>query len=108
MQSNKIPLLERLLRLCEVCDVSGLGKTTVYKKISLGQFPRQVPIGSPNAKRGTSRWALSAVNEWIDARKMGESWQSKNSQPETLKFQDCAVSCKSTGSRNTTAAKELI
>lgn len=108
MQYNNIPLLDRLIRLSEVCDVAGIRKTAVYERINLGQFPRQVQIGLPDARRGTARWSLIAVQEWIDARKMGESWQSKNSQPETLGFQDCAVSCKSTGSSNTIAAKELV
>jgi prophage regulatory protein len=73
MSSNNHPYLNRLLRLDEVCQLSGLKKTTVYKKIRLGQFPKQIQIGAPNARRGTARWPLSAVAEWIELQTAGRT-----------------------------------
>lgn len=108
MQLNNIPLSDRLIRLKETCHLSGLGKTTVYEKIRLGQFPRQVQIGLPGAKRGTARWALSVVNEWVDAQKTGQSWQSANRLTKAHSIFGCETSCKSAGSSNTIAAKEMV
>ncbi len=80
MQPIDISYLDRLLRLNEVCQISGICKTVVYEKMRVGQFPRQVQIGLPGAKRGTARWALSAVTEWVEAHKNGQSWTDKTSQ----------------------------
>ena len=66
MSPSTSPQVNRLLRLDEVCQLAGLRKTTVYKKIRSGQFPKQIQIGAPDAKRGTARWHLAAVNAWIE------------------------------------------
>jgi predicted DNA-binding transcriptional regulator AlpA len=70
------PPVDRLLRLNEVCELTALKKTTVYKRIRLRQFPQQTQIGAPGAQRGTARWTLSAVSEWIEAQKSGQNWAS--------------------------------
>lgn len=99
MQYNNIPLLDRLIRISEVCDTSGLRKTAVYERINLGQFPRQVQIGLPDARRGTARWSLIAVQEWIDAQKSGQSWACADSAATTFRF--------SSVSANTTLKNEV-
>jgi prophage regulatory protein len=34
----------RMLRLKQVIRDTGLGRSTIYKKVALGEFPRQVKI----------------------------------------------------------------
>ena len=51
---------ERIIRLRTVLDRTGLSRTTLYRKIGDGTFPRQVPISI----HGTG-WYESAVNRWI-------------------------------------------
>ena len=55
----------RLLRLKQVCDKVGLGKSAIYDLIRFGDppFPAPIKIGS-----STSRWVESEVDAWIDQR----------------------------------------
>jgi prophage regulatory protein len=36
---------DRILRLKQVCDITGLGRSSVYARISEGIFPKQFPLG---------------------------------------------------------------
>ncbi|MBN8849794.1 MULTISPECIES: AlpA family phage regulatory protein [unclassified Sphingomonas] len=54
--SNK----ERIIRLKTVLTRTGLSRSTLYRKIGEGTFPRQVPI----SLHGTG-WHESAVDRWI-------------------------------------------
>lgn len=51
---------ERLLRITDVCHVTGLGRSTVYAKIKNEEFPPPVRV------HGTCvAWKESEVNAWI-------------------------------------------
>jgi len=56
----KNPISERLLRLPEVKNLTGLSKSTIYARIAEGSFPRQIPLGSR-----TVVWLESDIQEWI-------------------------------------------
>lgn len=49
----------RLLPLAEVMTRVGLRKSAIYERISRGEFPAPVTLGS------TSRWVESEVEGWI-------------------------------------------
>ncbi|WIW89409.1 AlpA family transcriptional regulator [Sphingobium sp. V4] len=51
---------ERILRIAEVLQRTGLSRATVYRKIAKGTFPKQLPL-SDNA----SGWHASEVSRWI-------------------------------------------
>jgi predicted DNA-binding transcriptional regulator AlpA len=51
---------DKVLRFKAVCDLSGLGKTSVY---SIPDFPKRVVL-SPRAVG----WRLSEVQAWIESR----------------------------------------
>ena len=51
---------DRILRLRAVLSRTGLTRSTLYRKIHTGTFPKQVRI----ATRCTG-WRESAVSEWI-------------------------------------------
>ncbi len=53
----------RLIRLKEVIDCTGLGRSTLYKFIADGQFPRPVSLGD----RAVA-WVDAEVDEWILAK----------------------------------------
>lgn len=53
----------RIIRLKEVIDCTGLGRSTIYKYISEGSFPKSVPLGD----RAVG-WVESEVHDWILAR----------------------------------------
>lgn len=64
---------ERIIRLRTVLDRTGLSRSTLYRKIGEGTFPRQVPISINGAG-----WHESAVERWIaDPR----SYRQENSPP---------------------------
>jgi prophage regulatory protein len=51
---------DRIVRLKTVLARTGLSRSTLYRKIGEGTFPRQVPISAHGAG-----WHESAINRWI-------------------------------------------
>jgi prophage regulatory protein len=51
---------DRILRIKTVMDRTGLSRSTLYRKIQDGTFPRQVHISTRCAG-----WRESAVNAWM-------------------------------------------
>ena len=51
---------DRILRLNTVLERTGLSRSTLYRKIDQGTFPRQVKISERCAG-----WRESAVNAWL-------------------------------------------
>lgn len=60
MEARPVPNGERIIRLRTVLDRTGLSRSTLYRKIAEGSFPRQVPISVHGAG-----WHESAVERWI-------------------------------------------
>ena len=52
---------ERILRLPNVLDRTGLSRSTVYLRVTEGRFPRPVSLGA----RAVG-WIETEVEEWID------------------------------------------
>jgi len=55
--------MEKLLRLSEVMEIVGFKKSTIYKYIRNGDFPKQIKIGK------SSRWKHSDIQNWIKNQK---------------------------------------
>jgi prophage regulatory protein len=53
---------DRLLRLSDVMERTGLGRSTIYRKISEGTFPAPVKVG-----QAAVRWKESDLAAWIAA-----------------------------------------
>ncbi len=51
---------DRILRLNTVLDRTGLSRSTLYRKVQAGTFPKQVRIATRCAG-----WRESDVNEWM-------------------------------------------
>lgn len=54
----------QIWRLKKVIDQTGLGRSSIYKLIQEGCFPKPVPLGSGRAVG----WLSSEVEGWIMAR----------------------------------------
>ena len=52
---------EKLVRMGEVCDLLGLSRSSVYKQIAEGTFPRPLHVG-PRAVR----WRFDELLAWRD------------------------------------------
>lgn len=50
----------RIIRLKEVMKMTGLGRSTVYKYIAEGTFPKPIPLGGRSVG-----WLEGEVSEWI-------------------------------------------
>ena len=51
---------DRILRLKTVLERTGLSRSTLYRKIADGSFPRQIAISTRCAG-----WRESSVNRWM-------------------------------------------
>lgn len=60
MEECPVAEFDRIIRIKTVLARTGLSRSTLYRKISEGTFPRQVPISVNGAG-----WHESAVNCWI-------------------------------------------
>ena len=60
MEVRPVSNPERIIRLKTVLDRTGLSRSTLYRKVAEGTFPRQVPI----SVHGTG-WHESAVSRWV-------------------------------------------
>ena len=54
----------KILRLPEVIEITGLGRSTIYAKVARGDFPSSIKLG----ERAVG-WIDSDVYEWISAKR---------------------------------------
>lgn len=53
-------LSQKLLRLPQVKQTTGLSKSTIYARIAEGNFPKQIPLGVRLVV-----WVESDIQNWI-------------------------------------------
>lgn len=68
---------ERLLRIDQVMEQTGLSSSTIYLWQSQGKFPRAVLIGAR-----CTRWVQSEVGAWIEEQKCGGQRAGSRTLPE--------------------------
>ena len=61
------------IRLPEVLSRTGYGRTTIYRKMEEGTFPRSVKLGGPPIDPNVFdtravAWIEDEVDQWIDSR----------------------------------------
>ena len=61
---------QRVLRMPEVCQVTGLGRSTVYRKLTEGYFPSPIRLG-PRAVG----WRACDILEWLEDP--GRTWNAQ-------------------------------
>jgi prophage regulatory protein len=69
--SNTITVRQRILRLPEVCAVTGLGRSFIYQLQATGSFPLRVKLGV----RAVG-WLEDEVQRWL-SDKVAENRQRK-------------------------------
>ncbi len=57
-------LVDRYVRIKELSNMLGIGKSTIYRSVKDGKFPKQIKL-----TERTSVWKLSEINDWIDERR---------------------------------------
>lgn len=64
---NDAAVSDRLLRISQVKELTGMGKTMIYRLVRAGRFPQPYKPGGY-----ASRWSESEVSDWIrDSRGAG-------------------------------------
>ena len=64
---------KRFIRLPEVLSRTGYGRTTIYRKMEDGSFPRSVKLGGPLEDSNAFdcravAWIEDEVEQWIESR----------------------------------------
>lgn len=57
------PATHRVIRLPEVIKKTGLGRTTLYRMSTSGEFPESISLGGK-----AMGWIEAEVDRWIEAR----------------------------------------
>lgn len=57
---------DRLLRIGQVCEFTGLRRSSLYRLSAEGRFPKPLKI-----TERASAWSEAAVREWVRARIAG-------------------------------------
>ena len=55
-----MPSLYQTIRLPQVIELTGLAKSSIYRLIDEGDFPKQIPLGARSVG-----WVKSQVEDWI-------------------------------------------
>lgn len=53
--------VERFLRLKQVCEVTALSKSEIYRRVQAGKFPKQVRIS-----HNLAVWKQSDISKWME------------------------------------------
>ena len=59
-----------LIRIVDVCELLGISRSTVYKRLSDKAFPEPVRLG-PH----TVRWRVDAIEAWRDTQAANSDWR---------------------------------
>ena len=63
--ATQIPPRRRILRLTQVKEITGLGKTSIWRRVTGGTFPKPVLLGGDGSK--AVGWREADINEWFDS-----------------------------------------
>ena len=60
------PMMDKMLRLAEVMERTGLSRTTIWRYEREGSFPRRRKIGKTMVG-----WLASEIETWLNSRPKG-------------------------------------
>ena len=63
----------RLIKLKEVREITGLGKSTIYRKMTAGEFPAPVKTGMRSVA-----WRADQIQQWLDFREQSDAGRTEN------------------------------
>jgi prophage regulatory protein len=63
MSQDTPPIQDRIIRLPQVKDLTGLGRSSIYLGIKEGRFPRHINLGGRSVG-----WLESEIRQWIADR----------------------------------------
>lgn len=54
-----------LIRFRDVVRMTGLSRSTIYRRIAAGEFPKSVPLSTSTARNAPVGFVLAEVKAWI-------------------------------------------
>ena len=58
--------MQRIMRIPEVVEITGLSKATIWRRVKSGDFPAPLRLGNLNSR--SIGWREGEVEKWIDSR----------------------------------------
>lgn len=58
--------MDQILRMPDVLQRTGLSRTTLWRRVKSGQFPRPLRLGGPNSR--AVGWRSQDVLDWVNSR----------------------------------------
>ena len=58
----------QILRTPEVLKITRLGRTTLWRRVRSGDFPRPLRLGGPKSR--AVGWKREAVEAWVNSREL--------------------------------------
>lgn len=58
--------MERMMRIPEIIQVTGLSSATIWRRVKTGDFPAPVRLGSMATR--SIGWREGEVQHWLDSR----------------------------------------
>jgi prophage regulatory protein len=56
-------MVDRYVRIKELAEILGIGRSTIYRLIQENKFPKQIKL-----TERTSVWRMSVINEWVESK----------------------------------------
>lgn len=63
-EHKPVPAPDRILRLPEVQENTGLSRSTIKERMAAKQFPRAIPLGGR-----LIGWSAREIADWVEERK---------------------------------------
>lgn len=63
-ENNNVSDDVKLYSIDDIVDITGLSRTTIYRMMDEGNFPKSIKIG-----KYTVRWKSSEIRSWIESLK---------------------------------------
>ena len=76
------PADDRILRIVEVCALTGLSRTTIWRRTRDGSFPPSIPLG-PEGTRAKG-WRHSSIQAWIAGLPEAAYHHPSDNNPERI------------------------
>ena len=63
-----LPSKDVIVRLKTVMAVTGLSRSSIYRAVDNGEFPKPVALSTSTARNAPIGWVLAEVQDWVQQR----------------------------------------
>lgn len=66
---------EKYIKVGEVSEMLDVSRSTVYRWVDSGHFPKPFVLGPETDKNSSTRWLRSEVEEWLTQRPRDKDYE---------------------------------